>query len=99
MEDQNIRRVIQAKAEDCDLEIKILTNHSYDKSIIGITEEGRVIYSFNKMVQEFKQDEHCSEEEAIEWITVNTIPALPYMGENYPIIVMDDIESLFEKYL
>lgn len=99
MEDKLIRKSLQAKGEDCDLEIKLLTNHSYDKSIIGLTEDGRVIYSFNKMVQEFMQDEHCTEEEAIEWITVNTIPALPYMGENHPIIAMEDIESLFEKYL
>ena len=64
----------------------VFDNASYDNSIIGMSTDGRVIYSFNKMVEEFMSDENVSEMEAVEWIEYNTIRALPYLGENAPII-------------
>lgn len=64
----------------------VFDNASYDNSIIGVSTDGRVIYSFNKMVKELMADDGCSELEAIEWIEYNTIRSLPYMGENAPII-------------
>jgi hypothetical protein len=39
------------------------------------------------MVEELMEDEECSYEEAVEWIDYNTIRALPYAGENGPIIM------------
>ena len=65
----------------------VFDNHAYDNSIIGETFDGRVIYCFEKMVQELVEDEGCSELEAIEWIEYNAIRALPYGGEKAPIVV------------
>ena len=39
------------------------------------------------MVEELIQDEKWSFDDAIDWIDYNTIGALPYAGENGPIIM------------
>lgn len=58
----------------------------YDDAIVGVTDEGRVIYDFDLMVQ-CLVDQGMTEMEAVEWIEYNTIRALPYAGENPPIIM------------
>lgn len=65
----------------------VFDNASYDNSIMGITLDGRVIYDFQLMVQEFMEDNSCDELEAVEWIEYNTIRVLPYAGHKAPIIV------------
>ena len=65
----------------------VFDNMSYDGSIVGVTTDGRVVYDYDKMVEELMEDEECSYEEAAEWIDYNTIRALPYVGENGPIIM------------
>lgn len=65
----------------------LFDNMSYDGSIIGVTTDGRVVYDYDKMVEELMEDENCSYEEAADWIDYNTIRALPYAGENGPIIM------------
>lgn len=65
----------------------VFDNMSYDGSIIGVTTDGRVVYDYNKMIEELMQDEEWSYEDAVEWIEYNTIRALPYAGPNGPIIM------------
>jgi hypothetical protein len=65
----------------------ILDNESYDNSIIGVTLDGRVIYDFNLMVEEYMLDNDCSEIDAVEWIEYNTMRAIPYFGDKAPIVV------------
>jgi hypothetical protein len=65
----------------------VFDNMSYDSSIIGVTTDGRVVYDYDKMVEELMQDEEWSYEEAVEWIDYNTIRSLPYAGDNAPIIM------------
>ena len=60
---------------------------AYDNSIVGVTTDGRVVYDFDKMVEELMQDEEWSYEEAVEWIDYNTIRSLPYAGCGAPIIM------------
>lgn len=68
-------------------DIKYLTNFSYDTALIGVTDDNRAVYDFNLMVEWLILNENFSLEEAIEWIEFNTIRALPYMGEDAPIIM------------
>jgi hypothetical protein len=70
----------------------VFDNMSYDGSIIGVTTDGRVVYDYDKMVEELMQDEDWSYEDAVEWIEYNTIRALPYAGENGPIIMYRILE-------
>lgn len=64
----------------------ILDNPSFDNSIVGVDENGRVIYSFDKMIEELSQEDSISLDEAAEYIEYNAIRAIPYMGEYAPII-------------
>lgn len=67
--------------------VKYLTDFSYDDALIGVSEGGRAIYDYLKMVDWLVRTEGWTEEEAAEWIDYNTIRALPYMGEDSPIIM------------
>ena len=60
---------------------------SYDNSIVGVTTDGRVVYDYDKMVEELMQDQEWSYEDAAEWIDYNTIRSLPYFGHSTPIIM------------
>lgn len=68
-------------------DVKYLVNESYDDALIGVSEDGRAIYNFDKMVDWLVGKYGWSDTEAIEWIEVNTIRALPYFGEGAPIIM------------
>ena len=68
-------------------DVTYLTNYSYDDALIGVSEDGRVIYDFDKMVEWLIKKEGWTDIEAIEWIETNTIRALPYMGADAPIIM------------
>ena len=67
--------------------IKYLTNYSYDDALIGVSEDGRAIYDFDKMVEWLMNEVGLSDSEAVEWIEYNTIRALSYFGEGAPIIM------------
>jgi len=65
----------------------IMLEPSYlDNAIIGITDEGQLIYSYEKLIDCFSKNEDMTYEEAIEWVDYNTIRALPYFGEKRPLI-------------
>ena len=68
-------------------DVKYLTNFSYDTALIGVTDDNRAVYDFNKMVEWLVETQNWTNEEAIEWIEENTIRALLYFGEGAPIIM------------
>ena len=68
----------------------VFDNYAYDDSIIGVTTDGRVVYSYEKMIEELAVEEGLTREEARDWIEYNTIKALPYI-ENAPVIVEEII--------
>ena len=73
----------------CDMgheEAVIFDGPDYDEAIIGVTDEGLVVYDYDKMVQILVERDGMEEMEAIEWIEYNTIRALPYV-ENAPIVM------------
>lgn len=65
----------------------VFDNMSYDSSIVGVTTDGRVVYDYDKMVEELMAEEGWSYEDATEWIDYNTIRSLSYAGHNAPIIM------------
>ena len=65
----------------------ILDNSAFDNSIIGVTLDGRLIYDYDKMIEELIEDDGMCFDEAMEWIDYNTIRALPYAGSGVPIII------------
>lgn len=63
----------------------VLENPSFDEAIVGVTDE-RVVYQYEKMVECLVKNEGMSEEEAVDFISYNTIRTLPYI-ENSPIVM------------
>ena len=68
-------------------DVKYLVNYSYDTALIGVSDDNRAIYDFGLMVEWLVTEKDFTEEEAVEWIEFNTLRALPYMGEDAPIIM------------
>lgn len=83
----------------------VFENPDYDKAIIGTTDDNRVVYSFEKMVECLMQEDDMTYEEAVEFIEYNTVRALPYV-EGHPEIVYctdvfdgcDEIDRLVVKF-
>lgn len=65
----------------------VFDHESFDNSIIGVTLDGRVIYLYEEMVNEYMRDNKCSEQEAWDWIDYNTLRAIPYMPDPKPIVI------------
>lgn len=65
----------------------VFDNPDYDSAIVGVTDEGNVVYDFNKMVDHLMEHDGMERDEAVEFIEYNTVRALPYAGEGAPIII------------
>ena len=70
----------------------IFENPDYDSAIVGVSDNGEIIYDFDKMVQHLVEHEDMTEEEAADFISYNSIRYLPYVGEGAPIIMYSLLE-------
>ena len=68
-------------------DVKVLSDYSYESALIGITDDERAVYDYQKMIEWLMTEEQMTEEEAVEWLEYNTIRALPYFGEDGPIVM------------
>lgn len=68
-------------------DVIIFRNPDYDSAIIGVSTDNQAVYDYDKMVEHLVNNEGMTEEEAADFISYNTVRALPYMGENHPIIL------------
>lgn len=68
-------------------DVIIFEGYSYDDALVGVTEDGRAVYDYDKMVVWLVQTQGMTTEEAIEWIEYNTIGALPNAGPLGPVIM------------
>jgi hypothetical protein len=57
----------------------------YDDAILGITDNGQLVYSQERMIELCAEQGEMDEEEAIEFLSFNTFCA--YVGEMTPIYV------------
>ena len=76
-------RLVEQGYED----VVIFDNPSYDNALIGVSENNRAIYDYDKMVVWLAVAWAISREEAVEFIEYNTIRAIPYAGEAAPIVM------------
>lgn len=70
----------------------VFENPSYLKAIIGLSDDGALCYSYEKMIDCLMEEDGMDYEGAMEFIDYNTIRALPYassMGIR-PIVVYND---------
>lgn len=68
-------------------ETVVFENPDYDDAIIGVTQDGKAVYDYAKMVDSLMREDNISQEDAIDFIEYNTIRALPYAGEDAPVII------------
>lgn len=67
-------------------DLVVFENPSFDKAIIGVSHNDRVIYDYDLMVESAMEEEGWTEEEARDWIDFNTLGSLVYQ-DNAPIIM------------
>lgn len=78
-------------------DVMYLTEFGYDDALIGVTDDGRAVYDYELMVEWLMGTQDWSYEEATECVDYNTLRALPYMGEDAP-IVMNRLEDVCIMY-
>lgn len=76
-------RLAEAGYED----VLIFENPSYDDALVGVTEDNRAVYDFDKMVDWLLDHSPMDRDEAVEFIEYNTIRAIPYYGAEAPIVM------------
>lgn len=77
-------RLLDAGHDD----VVIFTGYSYDDALIGVTEDNRAVYDYDKMVAWLMEKENWTMEEAVDWIEYNTIGALASAGPAAPVVMM-----------
>ncbi len=70
-------------------DVVIFSSGEFDDAFLGLSEENRAIYSFDKMVDWLIKLDGITYEEAVEYIEFNVVRALPYAGEKAPIILYE----------
>lgn len=73
--------------EQCFADTVVLECPSYISAVVGISTDGRLIYSRDLMVRYLCKQQGMTELDAEEFIDFNTVGALPNMGEKAPIIM------------
>lgn len=68
-------------------DVIVFSNPDYASAFVGISEDNRAIYDYDKMVEFLIKEYDITDIEAVEFIDFNTIRALPYIGEGAPIIM------------
>lgn len=64
----------------------VFENPGYAEAFVGVSEDGRAVYDFEKMVVCLQEDDGMEEIDAIEFIEYNTIRAIPYIGHGAPVV-------------
>ena len=65
-------------------DVIIYDNPSYDDALIGITNDNRAVYDYDKMIEWLVTKENMDYEEAADFVCWNDSF---YYGEGYPLII------------
>ncbi len=69
------------------LEDDAIVMPDFDNALIGVSTDGNAIYDYYKMLEVLINRDGMTEEEAADYISYNTLRALPYAGEKKPIVI------------
>lgn len=69
-------------------DVTVFEDYDYADAFIGMSNDGRAVYSYDRMIEWLMLKENWSVDDAVEWIDYNTMRALPYYP-NGPIVVYD----------
>lgn len=65
-------------------DVIIFDNPSYDDALIGVTNDNRAVYDYDKMIEWLVTNENMDYEEAADYVCWNNSF---YYGEGYPLII------------
>lgn len=98
MIDKKFRKALDNYLNEAEETSILLENPSFDKSIVGITDDYRLVYDYDKMVEELAREDKIDPMEAEDFISYDTMRAIPYMGEKAPIILTHTKRKLIDFY-
>ena len=78
-------------------DVTVFENYDYADAFIGMSDDGRAVYSYDKMIEWLMLNENLSYEDSVEWIDYNTMRALPYYPDG-PIVAYDVPEYMKDDY-
>lgn len=78
---------VYSYAEENDIQIKLFENPRFPTSIIGLSQDCRVIYDMERMIVDLMARDNLERFEALEFVEYNTLRALQYAGEDAPIVL------------
>ena len=58
----------------------------YSRAIVGFSEEGRVVYDYDRLIEVMMEDDGCTEEDARDWYDFNIERSFPYYKPS-PIVI------------
>ena len=75
----NTEDIIDKLAETNPHAIVLEPRSTFNRAIIESTPDGKLVYSSEKIIRAFMDEDEMSEEEAIEYFEYNTVRAIDYM--------------------
>lgn len=84
--------MITEYATEHDLKILLFDNPNYESAILGISDDNRVIYDYELMVEYLIEQDNMTVDDAIDFIEYNTIRALRYMDINIRPIILNSLD-------
>ena len=82
MSQEEIKQLIEEHGYES---VLLFESPSYETAFVGISQDDRAVYDYDKMVEYLIETDGMTDEEAIEFIDYNTIRAIPYY-EGAPIV-------------
>ena len=73
--------------------VYVFDNPAFASAFIGVRIDNRAVYDYNKMIESMMEEEGTSYEDAVDWISYNTIRSLPYLYDKAPVIVYPSEEE------
>ncbi len=74
----------------CDMgfeESVVFENPDFEEAIIGVTDNGSVVYDYDLMVKTLMEEDNITAEDAVEFIDYNTLRSIPYAPDPKPIVM------------
>jgi hypothetical protein len=67
--------------------LRLEPSETFDRAILGLSSEGRIVYSENRILLALQEVDGMEYEEALEWYEYNTSRGVAYAGKKAPIII------------
>jgi hypothetical protein len=67
--------------------LRLEPNATFDRAILGVASDGRIVYSENKILLALQDVDGMDYDEALGWYEYNTARGIAYAGRHAPIII------------